>query len=301
MKRIYCSVILFCLILFLNGRLTASPLTQVHGHRGGAGLMPENTIEAMIHAVSLGVKTLELDVQISRDSQVVVSHDSYMNGKFVRMPDAQDILQEDQANYQLFYMDYDSIVRFDCGSKMHPNFPMQQKMVVHLPLLSALIDSVEHYCTSNNLESVSYNVEIKSSAVKEMQGHVPHYRVFADLTMKVLNHRRLGGRLIVQSFDCRILNYLHGVHSDLRLSYLVEPKDSSFTTNLAKLDFKPEFYAPHFSTLNETSLRMIRADGLKVAAWTVDKTKDIKNMLELGVDVIISNYPNRVLPLIKEN
>ncbi|RZK77958.1 MAG: glycerophosphodiester phosphodiesterase, partial [Pedobacter sp.] len=131
--------------VLLANTVNAQQKMDVQGHRGGMALMPENTIAAMINGVKLGVKTLELDVVISADGKVVVSHDAYMSSDFMRKPDGSDISKEEERGMSLYKMTYDSIRRFDAGTKPHPLFPGQVKMKAYRPLLSDLIDSVEAY------------------------------------------------------------------------------------------------------------------------------------------------------------
>ena len=131
------------------------------GHRGCRGLMPENTIPAMIHAIDLDVTTLEMDVHITKDSQVVLSHDPWMNPAITTKPDGSYLTDKD-PKYILYNMTYDSIRRFDVGYKPYPLYPQQQKIHVAKPLLPVLIDSVEAYCRQKG-KRVYYNIEIKSS------------------------------------------------------------------------------------------------------------------------------------------
>ena len=121
----------------------AQPALDIQGHRGARGLMPENTVPSFIHALTLGVTTLELDVVVSRDSQVVVSHEPFLSSTICLSPDGKAIPVEEEKRYNLYQMDYDDIRRADCGSKGNPRFPEQRKMAVAKPLLTEVIDSVE--------------------------------------------------------------------------------------------------------------------------------------------------------------
>src|SRR3954463_5814147 len=110
------------------------------GHRGCRGLMPENTIPAMLHAIDLDVTTLEMDVHITKDSQVVLSHDPWMNPAITTKPDG-SYLMDTVPKYILYNMTYDSIRKFDVGYKPYSLYPQQQKIHVAKPLLATLIDS----------------------------------------------------------------------------------------------------------------------------------------------------------------
>ncbi|MDR3227395.1 MAG: calcineurin-like phosphoesterase C-terminal domain-containing protein [Prevotellaceae bacterium] len=267
---------------------------DIQAHRGGAGIMPENTVAAMINAVKLGVNTLEFDLNISKDKKVVVSHDPWMNYKFVTRPDGKEIEKDETKNYSLYSMTYDSIAQYETGLKPHPDFPEQKKIKAHKPLASELIDSVEKFINENKYSEVLYNIEIKSSEKRD-NVYSPEYEEFCDLAMKVLLSKNLGNRLVVQSFDPRALNYLNKKYPDIKLSYNVEAKDNDFDTNMAKLNFVPAYYSPHFSLVDENLIEKCNKFAMKIVVWTVDKPEDIEKMLNLKVDAIISNYPDIVL------
>src|SRR6188474_3759231 len=101
---------------------------DIQGHRGCRGLMPENTIPAMIKALDLGVTTLEMDVVISKDNKVVVSHEPWFESEITTKPDGSFIKPGEAMQYNIFQMSYDEVLKYDVGMKTHPRFPQQQKM-----------------------------------------------------------------------------------------------------------------------------------------------------------------------------
>ena len=272
---------------------------DIQAHRGGIGLMPENTIPAMINAIKLGVNTLEMDLNISKDRKVVVSHDPYMNYKFVTKPDGTFISQEETKEYKLYNMTYDSIRKFDTGMKPHPDFKGQKKLRTYKPLISELIDSVENFVKKKGYSPMRYNIEIKSSVTNDNL-FSPVYNEFADLAIEVLLSKNLGDRLVVQCFDVRTLNYLHNKYSGVRLSYLVDKNAGKFEDFMSQINFTPEYLSPHYSLVDEELVSKCRALGIKIVPWTVDKPEDIQRILGLKVDAIISNYPDRVIDLVRK-
>ncbi|MFV0554432.1 MAG: glycerophosphodiester phosphodiesterase family protein [Mangrovibacterium sp.] len=268
--------------------------TDVQGHRGCAGLMPENTIAAMIAAVKLGVNTLELDLQITKDGEVIVAHDAHINPKFTLDAKGKEISSEAAQKLIFKNMKYAQIKKYNTGSKAYPRFPEQAKMTTCIPTISALIDSVEAFVAANGFDPIHYNIEIKSCEDKEAKGLTINYKEFADKSMAVLLSKNLGERLLVQSFDVRCLNYIHAQYPDVAQAYLVE-NDESFAANMAKLNFTPTAFSPYFPMVNAELVAACRAKNMKLVPWTVDMPEDIQRMLDLGVDGIISNYPNRVL------
>jgi len=297
---------------------------DVQGHRGGMGLMPENTIAAMLNGVKLGVKTLELDVVISSDGKVVVSHDAYMASDFMRKPDGSDISKEEQMGMALYKMTYDSISRFDAGSKPHPHFPQQVKMKTYRPLLGDLIDSVETYVKKNKLKPVYYNIETKISPAGDGI-YNPKPDVFVNTMMDVLRTKNLGKRLTIQSFDNRTLQILHKTEPKIRLSLLAFGKmdlsselkkqglDSAglkkvkqailaygkggVDADLQKLGFTPDIYSPYYTSVDKAMVEKVHAMKMEILPWTVDEVKDMEALVALGVDGIITNYPDRLVKI----
>ena len=135
-----------------TSKMTA--LFDKEGHRGCRGLMPENTIPAMIRAIDLGVTTLEMDAQITKDNLVLISHDPYFNHQITTKPDGKGMTAEEEKNYVIYKMNYLETHSFDVGMKPNPKFPDQQKIPVHKPLLSDLVDSVENYCKKEKKPSI---------------------------------------------------------------------------------------------------------------------------------------------------
>ncbi len=112
------------------------PEFSAESHRGGRGAMPENTIPAMLYSLSLDeVTTLEMDIHVTADKQLVLSHDAYLNPLFALKPDGTEIDKSENKNFPIFQMTYDEVRKFDVGSKKHENFPEQKKMKVSIPLL----------------------------------------------------------------------------------------------------------------------------------------------------------------------
>lgn len=269
---------------------------DVAAHRGGAGLLPENTIPAMLNAVKLGVNTLELDLHLSADGKVIVVHDAHFNTGHTVSPEGKN-LSETQAKKLYFYqLNYNEIAEYDVGSKKYPRFPDQQKISTHIPLLSDLIDSVENFTAQNGYGPMVYNIEIKASAELEKAGLVPRFDKFVEQAMQVLQAKNLGERLIMQSFDTRTLKYLHKHYPNTRISYLVE-NTNTVKANMQLLDFVPEIYSPYHPMVDQQLMNDCNALGMKVIPWTIDDTETIQKILQFEVDGIISNYPNRILKL----
>lgn len=268
---------------------------DVQAHRGGMALYPENTIASMINAVKLGARTLELDCVISADGKVVVSHDAYMSSDFMLKPDGSAISKSEEKSLALYKMPYDSIRKFDGGSKPHPRFPEQKKMKTFKPLLSDLIDSVEVYVKKNNLKAVYYNVETKLSPPGDGV-YNPAPDIFVSLLMDVIKKKKIENRTIIQSFEVRTLQILHKGNAKVKLALLLMNKDS-FDDNISKLGFKPDIYSPYYTLVNEELVKKAHENKVLVLPWTVDEEKDMSQLAAYGVDGIITNQPDRMIKL----
>ncbi len=258
---------------------TIKPEIEVIAHRGGAGLYPENTIEAMLNAVNIGIRDLEFDMHVTRDSVVVVSHDPYLKGY--------------GEQYPLYANTYDALAKLTIGDKADKRFPGRKDVACHIPTVTALIDSVEAYCHRHNLPPVNYTIEIKSSSRKD-DTLSPDYKTFADLCVRALASRSLGSRLLLQSFDVRTLKYVHERWPNIRLLYLVDKSTGSYDEAMSRLGFTPYAISPDFPMINADFVKKAHADGMRVIPYTVDREKDAVKMKEAGVDAIITNYPDRM-------
>src|SRR5580765_2886505 len=118
---------LIMLFFFMNEGNFQKPAFDVEGHRGCRGLMPENTIPAMLKAIDLGVTTLEMDIVITKDSQVIVSHEPFFNHEITTKPDGSFVTEGEEHSLNIYNMSYTETQQFDVGLKTHPRFPEQAK------------------------------------------------------------------------------------------------------------------------------------------------------------------------------
>lgn len=261
------------------------------GHRGTRGLMPENTIPAMIKGIETGSNTIEFDVHITKDGKVVVYHDASFNPDYTTKPDGSEIPKETRKDYTFYKMDYSSIRPFVIGEKAYPEYPEQQRIKSYAPLLSELIDSVEAYTKLHGLPPVYYLLEIKSSEKTDGQEQ-PAPEEYIDKLMAVKQLKPLGERLIVQSFDARPLQVLHRRYPKMTLGFLTGDKAPA-AQQLEGLGFKPQFYNPHYSLVTKEVVELCHSKKIQIVPWTVQEAAEMKKLKGLGVDGIITDYPNR--------
>ncbi|WP_255563256.1 glycerophosphodiester phosphodiesterase [Mucilaginibacter sp. 21P] len=261
------------------------------GHRGGRGLMPENTISSMKNAVDLGV-TLEMDISFSKEKLPIVSHDQFINPRFSLKPNGDTITNQEARSYRLYGMPYAEIRKIDVGSKFYPLFPQQKKIKEHIPVLADLIDSVEAYAKQKGAKPPHYNIETKTSPKGDNVEH-PAPQEFVDLLMAVIIKKGILDRVIIQSFDPRTLEIVHKQYPKVPTAWLVSNK-KSLKENLSSLSFKPTIYSPDFKMLDKQMVDECHTSGIKVLPWTVNNADDITRIKALGVDGIITDYPDRL-------
>ena len=261
------------------------------GHRGCRGLLPENTIPAFIKALDY-VSTLECDVVISKDKQVIVSHDPWMEAALCSHPDGRPLSKEDDKKIPILKLTYEEIKRYDCGIRGNAKFPQQQAIAAYKPSMKEMVKQVDQYCLDNNLELPWYDIEIKS--LPSWYGkYTPEPSEYVDIILAEIEELGIADRLNLQSFDINILEKIRKKNEKIILAYLIENL-STFDKNMAKLSFVPDIYSPYYRFVSKRLAHKVHAKGMKLIPWTVNEQKDMRKMIKAGVDGIITDYPNRI-------
>jgi glycerophosphoryl diester phosphodiesterase len=265
---------------------------DLEGHRGCRGLMPENTVAAMLHALDLGVTTLEMDASITRDSQVILSHEPFFNHEISTRPDGTRFEANEDGKYNIYLMDYAEVAKWDVGLKPNPRFPEQKKQPAVKPRLGDLIDSVENYIRQHKLRPVDYNIETKCLPGTDHKYH-PEPSKFVQLLMDVIQSKKIESRVIIQSFDIRTLKIIHAQFPGIRTSLLIEDFDKrEIATQIAELGFRPAIYSPAYQLVTRELVEYCHSNGMKIIPWTINEKKIFDEQKRLGVDGIITDYPN---------
>jgi glycerophosphoryl diester phosphodiesterase len=189
-------------------------------------------------------------------------------------------------------MNYDEVKTYDVGMKPHPRFPQQQKMKAIKPLLSDLLDSVVEYMKIRKRPFPNYNIEIKSLPAGDGRFH-PAPAEFAELLMAVIIEKQVEDRVIIQSFDTRALKYVHEKYPAIKTSLLIEDSDENdLEGQLTKLGYTPEYYSPNQTLVDDGLVKQCHDKGMKIIPWTVNDKKQIRKLQKMGVDGIITDYPD---------
>lgn len=286
---------------------------DLQGHRGARGLMPENTLPAFAAALSLGVHTLEMDIAITRDGVLVVSHDPVPNPDLVRGPDGQYVAPRGPA---IRMLSFHELQRFDVGrirpgSRYAAQFPDQQAIDgTRMPRLADVFALVNK---AGNRE-VNFDIETKMSPLAPDDTLAPE--PFARALIAAIREAGMASRSQIQSFDWRTLQVVQKEAPEIRTVYLTaqqrwldnvgthSTEASPWTAGFKYADHGSvprlihaaggRIWGVHFNDLTAESLKEAKALGLTVIPWTVNEPAHINRMLDMGVDGLISDRPDRV-------
>jgi glycerophosphoryl diester phosphodiesterase len=291
-------VILFSLgsLLFAAGSIPFSMKPEdtfdLQGHRGCRGLYPENTIEGFRLALNMGVNTLEMDVVISGDDSIVVSHEPWLSHEICSGPAGEIITEKNEKDFNLYKMPYSGIAKCDCGSKPHPRFPSQRKINAYKPLLRDVIRASDKYGRGLRNQPPRYNIELKLETAAQPGRWNPEPDVFAEKVIRLVKEEGITDRVTLQSFDLETLRQIHAQAPEIQTALLVENK-LSFPANLEALGFIPQIYSPDFVLVNEALVKEVHEKGMKIIPWTVNEKEDMIRLKGYGVDGLITDFPNR--------
>lgn len=281
-------ILFFSVIMLIGTAFAQRP--EIHGHRGARGHLPENTIPSFIKALELGAEWLELDLVVTRDRQLLISHEPHFNPKICSYNNKR-ITSETQKN--IYQLTYQEIKAYDCGQMGNTAFPEQQKLASHKPLFTEMIQALEHYAKNRASHLPFYNIEIKSEP-KEYDVSQPQPTVFAKMVYETIQQEGILTRSMIQSFDPAILNALYAIDPSLKLGLLVA-NVKGFEKNMRRLVFTQLYaYNPYYKLVSKKLLKAAHDKKIKVIPWTINEENTMLKLLQMGVDGIISDYPDRV-------
>jgi glycerophosphoryl diester phosphodiesterase len=244
--------------------------------------------------LELGVTTLELDLAVSKEGELIVSHEPYMSSEICTDAKGNKISEDfSKQNFVLKNMTVAEIQTCDCGSLKHPRFPVQKKLKVYKPTLQQVVDAVRARCETTRSNVPQFNIEIKSNP-KWDNVLTPSVSEFAKLVVDKVNQLKINELTTIQSFDPRALEAVKKLDKHLKIALLVENRNG-VKTNLNELSFKPDIYSPHFKLVDLPIVQYCHQQQIRIIPWTVNDTTDMISLIRLGVDGIITDYPNKIL------
>lgn len=286
---------------FITCTMPDTPAAAIdwQGHRGARGLAPENTLKGFLRALDYpAVQTLELDLVVSRDRELVVSHEPWMGAHICAHPDGRPVTEAQEDSLLLFEMTLDEIQRYDCGRRGHANFPEQIPEAAYKPILEDVVYTVDAYAQQKGLPRPRFNIELKSRPSWDAR-LTPPPAEFARLVVDKIRELDLRDRSTVQSFDVRTLEAVHRLAPRQQTALLTDKPDG-LDADLARLSYQPEIISPHYQLVSANYVASAHAKGLRVVPWTVNEVADMRALLGQGVDGIITDYPNRISEALAE-
>jgi len=245
---------------------------QVHGHRGARAVLPENTIPAFEHAIEAGVDAIELDLAVTQDNVLVVSHDPVLNPRICRSPGGSPVIRE---------LTLEQLRLWDCGSLREPDFPRQK------PIPGARIPTLDEVLALADRGAFLFNIETKISPDRPQ--YTPPPEEFARLVLEAVRRHKLESRVMLQSFDYRTLQAMKRLAPDIPRAALFARDKRDFLTVAAEAE--ATLVSPHYSLVTPEKVRQARAAGIGVIAWTANDEETWARLVEAGVDGIITDDP----------
>jgi glycerophosphoryl diester phosphodiesterase len=259
----------------------------VHGHRGARAMMPENSLAAFEYALAQGVDALELDLAVTKDNVLVVSHDPELSAKICTGPAGLP-----RVIRQLTLAE---VREFDCGSKQSTEFP-KQKVIP-----GTKVPTFAEVLTLARTAKVDLNVETKIFPSKPELTPAPED--FARMVIEEVRKHNLEARLILQSFDWRTLTAAKKLAPKVRLSALYP---SGMSEAQAKKDYIAEakrlgfqIVSPHFRLTSKAEVDRAHQLGLVVVPWTANDAKIWDQLVDAKVDAIITDDPAALIAYLK--
>jgi glycerophosphoryl diester phosphodiesterase len=259
-----------------------APKILVHGHRGARARKPENTLPAFQYAIEQGVDALEMDMGVTRDNVIVISHDPILEPPVCTGPKPSAVIHE---------LTLAEVRQWDCGAVQNPHFPTQTAIPgTYIPTL----DDVFQLAPRGKFD---YNIETKS--FPEHTEYTPPPAEFVKLVLDKVRHYRLEKRIILQSFDFRTLVAMRKIAPEIRLSALIEKDDRDFAAITAEAG-KAEIISPEYHLVTPPKVAGAHAAGIQVVPWTANTPEDWDKLIEAKVDAIISDDPAALIAHLKK-
>ncbi len=255
---------------------------QVHGHRGARARFPENTLPAFTYAIDQGVDAIEMDIAVTKDGVLVVSHDPVLNPAICRSPGGSPVIRE---------LTLAELRLWDCGSLINPAFPNQT------PVPGTRIPTLEEVLGLAGRGEFLFNIEAKIDP--DRPALTPPPGPFAELLLHAIDRHRLRPRVIVQSFDFRVLLAMKSLAPDIRLAALIEDDTLGDFASAAR-SAAASIIAPEKGLVTPARVAAAHASGLQVIPWTADTPQEWDPLIAAQVDGIITDDPAALISYLKK-
>lgn len=268
----------------------------VIGHRGSRGLKPESTIPAFLKAISLGACGLEMDLYITKDEKVVVTHDATISAELCLTPEGDQLDEDSSKRLRIYDLNLKDIKPFDCGSEPNPDFPEQENTEAHIPMLREVVEAIERMGPVG--ESIHYYLEFKSAPETDHINH-PEPAVFAKKVVEILFESKIQHQSILMSFDKRCLREVRKIAPEIKIGLAIAEKEG-LEKEIEELGFSPDAIFPLHKEVDKGMIRFVQENKMEIFPWTVNEAAEIKQVLTYNINGLITDYPDRALKIIEE-
>jgi glycerophosphoryl diester phosphodiesterase len=302
----------FVLCLFASACLPAAAF-DLQGHRGARGMAPENTLPGFERALAIGVHTLELDVGLTADGVVVISHDPYLDPAITRDRSGRWLSGKGPLLRSLTMAQLESydVGRIDPGTAYARTFATQQpRDGTRIPTLASLFERVK----ALGANDVRFNIETKINPARPEDTAGPQEMVQALL--EVIRNAGMARRVSIQSFDWRTLRLVQQLEPSIPTVCLTVQnarndnlRGGEWTGGLNFADYgsAPRMakaagctaWSPNGDAVTESLVKEAQSLGLKVIPWTINDEAEMDRLIGWGVDGLITDYPDRLRAVMK--
>lgn len=279
-RLIFAGIALIASISGVATIMGAQTKILVHAHRGGRAMRPENTLPAFEYAIGIGADVLELDMGVTKDNVVVVSHDPYLHPPVCSGNVEKATIRE---------LTLAQVKEWDCGKVQNPGFKTQ------MAIPGTRMPTLDEVFTLAQSSTVQFNIETKSSA--DHPELTPPPDEFAKLVLDVIRKHKLEKRVMLQSFDFRTLHAMKKIAPEIRLVALWEGADRDFVSIAQEADAK--VVSPAYRLVTPEKVKAAHAAGLEVVPWTANRPADWDKLAADQVDAIISDDPAALIAYLK--
>lgn len=281
---------------------------EIYGHRGFAGLFPENTLIGYAEALKIGVNSLDVDIALTKDSIVVASHDPFLNKNFTRINNGTNTWLRNNKT-KIINLNFTELQQYDVGA-INPAtfysqvFPNQKKLNnITIPSLEDII-SLINSCNANNIK---IQLEIKTNPRDDSQEFIEK---FVNAIIETLKKTNFLFKAELQSFDWRALLYAQKISPGVKTAYISEQSllfntfaDTTWTAGYSLQQYNnsiPQMiselggaiWCPNYRDLSKFLVIQAHSCNLKVVPWTADFEQEFLDLIQFGVDGIITNRPD---------
>jgi glycerophosphoryl diester phosphodiesterase len=256
----------------------------IQSHRGGRAHWPENSMHAFEQSFGINVDAIEIDVIVTADHHIVVSHDPWAHHHISFHPDGKKVTLDESQSLNFYKMTKAEVQRYICGLEPHFWFDNQTAIPHYRPDLQEVAELFISKSTGKRL-----NIEIKSQEDWDNTFH-PEPKEYARIFLDCFLPLGLSQISFIQSFDARLLNELYSLAPQLHYILLSETEETPEDA-LLKLHFLPEAYAPKYLLIDENTVLDCSSRGIPLVAWTVNELEEFERLYQIGVRHFITDYP----------